>query len=100
MNCSFRRSLYNLLLFGEFFFFFFLLKTSLYHILLGSYGSVWWVFLGWKFLFLYRVTDIVRRRASNYDVVGCVWGVPRFRAFLLGPAKVPSSRFLGFVSSG
>ena len=53
-----------------------------------------------KFLFLSKVANIVRRWGFDDDVAGWVWGVPRFRDIILGPAKVPGSGFLGSVASG
>ena len=47
-----------------------------------------------KLLFLSKVANIVRRWGFGANIV------PRFRDIPLGPAKVPSSGFLGFVASG
>ena len=53
-----------------------------------------------KFLFLSKVANIVHQWGLGDDGAGWVWGVPRFRDIPLGPAKVPSSGFLGVVASG
>ena len=53
-----------------------------------------------KFLLLSKVAKIVHWWGSDDDAVGWVWGVPKFRDIPLGPTKVPSSGFLGFVTSG
>ena len=52
-----------------------------------------------KFLFISEGTNIVRRWGSGDDAAGWVWGIPRFRDIPLGSTKVPSSGFLGFVTS-
>ena len=52
-------------------------------------------------MFLFEGANIIRRWGSGDDVVGCVWGIPRrYRDIPLGSARVPSSRFLGLVTSG
>ena len=53
-----------------------------------------------KFLFLFEGAIIVRRRGSSDDAAGGVWDIPRFGEIPLGSAKVPSSGFLGHVTSG
>ena len=52
-----------------------------------------------KFLFLSKVANIVRLWGFDDDVPGLVWGVPRFRDILLGPAKFLGLGFLGYVVS-
>ena len=53
-----------------------------------------------KFLFLYKVANIVCLWGFGDDAAGWVWGIPSFRDIPLGPTKVPGSGFLGFVASG
>ena len=53
-----------------------------------------------KFLFLFEGAIIICRWGSGDDIVGGLWDIPRFGAIPLGYVKVPSSGFLGFVTSG
>ena len=53
-----------------------------------------------KFLFLSEGAIIIHSRGSGDDTTGGVWDIPKFGDILVGSAKVPSSGFLGLVSSG
>ena len=53
-----------------------------------------------KFLFLSEGAIIICRWGFGDDAVGSFWDIPRFGGILLGSTKVPSSGFLGFVTSG
>ena len=53
-----------------------------------------------KLLFVSKGANIIHRWGSSDDVAGCVWGIPKFRDIPLGFVRVPSSGFLGLVTSG
>ena len=52
-----------------------------------------------NFFILFKDAIIIHQWGSGDDVTGGMWDVPRFGDIPLGSARVPSSGFLGLVSS-
>ena len=63
-------------------------------------SSFFFFFFVRKFLFLSEGAIIIRRWGPGDDAVGGFWEIPRFRILPLGYVKVPSSGFIGLVTSG
>ena len=53
-----------------------------------------------EFLFRSKGAIINRRWGSSDDAAGSVWDIPKFEDIPLGSSKVPSSGFLGLITSG
>ena len=51
-------------------------------------------------MFLFEGAIIIHRRGSSDDAAGGVLDIPMFGEIPLGSAKVPSSGYLGHVTSG
>ena len=51
-------------------------------------------------MFLSEGANIICRWGSSDDVIGWVWGIPRFRDIPLRSKKVRGLGFLGFVTCG
>ena len=56
--------------------------------------------MGYKVFVSFEGEFIVHRWGFSDEVVGGFLDTPRFEDIPLGPAKLPSPRFLGFVTSG
>ena len=98
-----RSTLDNFRLSGEFFqlkfclLALFVLLLLLFFFFLALFVEYFWVR---KFLFLSKGAIIIHSRGSGDDIADDVWDIPKFGDILVSFAKVPSSGFLGLVSSG